>query len=126
MSDIEEIHAAVEQFNAALDSGSIEALAATGHADVIICNEHQPTTVGVQALIDKYAPRMEAFSFKSWSEITEIKFFGDFAVVVANFNVQSTNKETGEAGGGKGRVVLGYIRDENGDWKMALDVDNNG
>lgn len=35
-----------------------------------------------------------------------------------------TNKETGEQGGGAGRLIIGYRRDENGDWKMALDDRN--
>lgn len=126
MSDIQKLKVAFEKFSSALDAGDIDALAATCDPDVIICNEHQPTTLGVQALRDKYGPRMQAFTFKSTNEITEIKIFGDFAVIVANFDVQMTNKVTDEKGGGKGRVVIGYRRDENGDWKMALDVDNNG
>ncbi len=125
MSVTEELHAALDEWNAALDAGDIERLVATCHPDVIICNERQPSTVGVQALRDKYAPRMEAATFKSTVEVLEIKVFGDFAVMVTNFDVKVTDKATGQEGGGAGRLVIGYVRDENGAWKMALDVDNN-
>ncbi|QHJ13899.1 hypothetical protein FX988_04180 [Paraglaciecola mesophila] len=125
MNELNKIKSAFEQFNIALDKGDIDALAATCDPDVVICNEHQPTTVGVQALRDKYGPRMEVADFKSKTDITDIKMFGDFAIVVANFDVQTINKTTQEQGGGKGRVVIGYRRDAQGNWKMALDVDNN-
>lgn len=126
MNDIEKLKAALDEWNAALDSGDIERLVATCDPDLIICNEHSPTSMGLQALRDKYAPRLEALTFKSDVEINEIKIFGDFAIMVTHFDVKTTHKETGEQGGGAGRLVIGYRRDEEGDWKMALDVDNNG
>ena len=125
MSDIKKLKAALDEWNAALDSGDIERLAATCDPEVIICNEKQPTTIGVQALHSKYAPRMEACTFKSSVEVEDIKIFGDFAVMITHYDVKTVNKKTGEAGGGSGRLVIGYRRDEKGDWKMALDVDNN-
>lgn len=125
MSDIKDLHAAVDEWNAALASGDIERLAATCDPDVIICNENQPTTVGIQALRDKYGPRMEAATFESLVDVLDVKIFGDFAVLITNFNVKVTDKASGQQGGGSGRLVIGYRRDESGAWKMALDVDNN-
>ena len=58
-------------------------------------------------------------------EVHETKLFGDFAVMVLTFNVKTIEKTSGTVGGGTGRLVLGYRRDQNGDWKIALDVDNN-
>lgn len=126
MNDLEKLKAALDEWNAALDSGDIERLVATCDPDLIICNEHQPTSIGLQALRDKYAPRLKALTFKSDVDIDDIKIFGDFAIMVTHFDVKTTNKATGEQGGGAGRLVIGYRRDNNGDWKMALDVDNNG
>ena len=125
MNDIAKLKAALNEWNTALDSGDIERLVATCDPDVIVCNEHYPTLIGLQAFRNKYAPRIQTFAFKSDVEIEEIKLFGDFAIMITHFDVKTTNKETGEQGGGAGRLVLGYRRDENGDWKMALDVDNN-
>ena len=125
MNDIEKLKNALNEWNLALDGGDIDRLVATADPDIVICNERQPTTVGVQLLRDKYAPRIEAFNFKSSVEVHEIKIFGDFAVMVMTFDVKTTHKETGEKGGGSGRLILGYRRDQNGDWKVALDVDNN-
>lgn len=125
MNDIEQLNAALNEWNAALDTGDIDRLVATADDNVIICNEHQPTTIGVQALRDKYAPRIDAYNFKSTVEVHETRLFGDFALMVMSFDVKTTHKQTGEIGGGSGRLILGYRRDENGAWKLALDADNN-
>lgn len=125
MSDIEKLKGALEEWNAALDAGDLDRLAATADENVIICNEHQATTIGVQALRDKYGPRIEAFNFNSTVDVQETKLFGDFAVMVMRFDVKTTHKQTGATGGGSGRLILGYRRDEGGAWKLALDADNN-
>jgi len=125
VNDIQKLHATLDEWNAALDNGDIERLLATVDPDVIICNERQPTITGAQALRNKYAPRLAAYHFESKVIVHETKIFGDFAVMVLTFEVQTKDKKSGEQGGGKGRLVLGYRRDQQGDWKMALDVDNN-
>jgi ketosteroid isomerase-like protein len=125
MNDVDKLIGALNEWNAALDAGDINRLVATCDPEVIVCNENTPTTVGAQAIHDKYAPRMAMFEFKSEVDIKEIKVFGDFAVLVTHFNVKLTKKSTGEVSGGSGRLVIGYRKDQNGEWKMALDVDNN-
>lgn len=125
MSDIEKLNRALEEWNAALEHGDIERLLATADENVIICNENQPTMIGMQALRDKYGPRIEAFRFESIVDIQEIRLFGDFAVMVTRFDVKTINKQTSEVSGGSGRLVLGYCRDKTGGWKLALDADNN-
>lgn len=125
MNDLEQLHAAVDEWNAALDCGDIDRLVATTDPDIMICNEYQPTIIGSQGLRDKYAPRLEAFHFKSTVDIHETKVFGDFAIMILTFYVKTTDKVTGKQGGGTGRLVLGYRRDPQGAWKMVLDVDNN-
>lgn len=125
MNDIDQLHAALDEWNAALDGGDIDRLVATADTNMIICNERSPTTVGSNALRDKYAPLIDAFHFKSTVDVHETQIFGDFGVMVLTFNVKTTHKESGEKGGGSGRLILGYRRDAQGDWKIALDVDNN-
>ncbi|MAI61064.1 MAG: hypothetical protein CBB87_01080 [Micavibrio sp. TMED27] len=125
MSTLEKLHATVNEWNDSLDAGDIERLVATCDPNVITCNEKQPMSVGIQAIRDKYEPRIAAAHFKSTVEIEDTQIFGDFAVMVTHFNVEMTDKKTGDKRNGKGRLVLGYRLDENGEWKMALDVDNN-
>ena len=96
MNDIKQLKAALDEWNAALDSGDLERLVATCDPEIIVCNENRPTLIGLQAFRDKYAPRIEAFTFKSEVEINEIKLFGDFAFMVTHFDVKMTSKETGE------------------------------
>lgn len=126
MNDTQQLHAAIDEWNAALDSGDIKRLVATADPDIIICNEHQPTTIGLQALHDKYASRLSIFNFESSVQITDTRLFNDFALLVLHYQVKTTHKQTGQRGGGSGRLVLGYRRDQHGHWKLALDVDNNG
>lgn len=127
MSDTEnQLRAVLDEWNAALDAGDIDRLVATADPDVVICNEKTQHSVGADALRAKYAPRMELMSFQSKSDILDIKVFGDFAVMVLTFDVEMTNKQTGDKRNGKGRLVLGYKRNEKGEWKLVLDVDNNG
>jgi ketosteroid isomerase-like protein len=98
-----------------LDGGDIDRLVGTADPEIIICNENQPTTVGVKWLRDKYSPRVKAFNFESNVYVKEIKIFGDFAVMVINFDVKTTHKKSGEKGGGSDRLILGYRRDEHGE-----------
>ncbi|ASJ71229.1 YybH family protein [Granulosicoccus antarcticus] len=125
MSDIEALKSALAAWIDALDGGDIDRLVATCDPGVIVCNENQPTSIGVELLREKYASRMDSFAFKSAVEIEEIRLFGDFAIMITHFDVQMTNKDTGQLGGGRGRLIIGYRKNEHGEWKMALDVDNN-
>ncbi|WP_086933825.1 YybH family protein [Agarilytica rhodophyticola] len=125
MSDIDEVKNALNDWLTGLDNGEIEKMLATCDPEVIICNEHQPTTVGVQAVRDKYAPRIEAGVFKSTFETQHIKVYGDLAMIVGHYGVDFTNKTTGEKGGGSGRLALVYRKHPDGSWKLLLDIDNN-
>lgn len=125
MSDIDDIKAAVNEWNNGLDGGDIERMIASCDNGVITCNNGQALTVGTQAIRDKYAPRIAAFDIKSSYDYEHIKVFGDFAVVVGEFGGEMTDKATGETRTAGGRLLIGYRRNEEGEWKMALDVDNN-
>lgn len=125
MSDIDLIKGALNQWLEGLDSGNLEQMIATCDPDAVLCNQNQPTTVGVQAVRDKYEPRIKASTFVSGFDLQHIKVYGDFALAVGRFSVEATDKASGKSGGGQGRLVLGYRRHPDGSWKMLLDVDNN-
>lgn len=125
MSDVDAIKAAVDEWNNGLDSGDLERMIATCDPDVVTCNNGQPTTIGTQAIRDKYAPRIAAAKIKSSYHYEHIRIFGDFAVVVGQFGGEMTDKISGKVRTAEGRLLIGYRRDDQGNWKMALDVDNN-
>lgn len=100
-------------------------MVATCDPDVVVCNQGQPTTVGLQAVRDKYGPRIEAATFRSGFDIQHIQLWDDFALMIGRFSVEVTNKETGQVSHGQGRLVLSYRRHPDGSWKLLLDVDNN-
>lgn len=123
--DIDDVRYAVKEWLDGLDSGDLERMVATCDPEVLVCNERQPTTVGIQAVRDKYGPRIEASTFKSGFDIEHLKIYGDQALMVGYFTVEVTNKKTGQTGGAEGRLVLTYRRHPDGSWKLLLDIDNN-
>lgn len=125
MSDIEDVKATLDQWMTGLDAGNLEQMVATCDPDVVLCNEHQPTGYGIQAVRDKYGPRMEAATFKSGFDIQHFKIYGDLALIVGHFDVEVTDKASGEKKTGEGRLVLNYRRHADGTWKLLLDIDNN-
>ncbi len=123
--DIKAVQAAVNQWLISLDSGDLQGMLDTCHPEVIAANEKSQTTVGIDFIQEKYAPRIESATFKSGFNTDHIAIYDDVAFVVANYDVEMTNKETGEVGGGSGRLALAYLRHSDGSWKMILDIDNN-
>lgn len=128
MNKKDDINAVKKEINAwlfSLDNGDLQGMLDTCDANVITANEKSSTTMGIQHISDKYGPRIEAATFKSSFETDHIEIYDNFALVVGRFEVQMTNKKSGEVGGGTGRLALGYHRNSEGAWKMVFDMDNN-
>lgn len=126
MSVRQEIEQVIELWNGGLDGGDIEQMVRTCHPDTVTVNEHQPVTVGTQAIRDKYNPRIEAAEITSGFDIETFTEFGDTVVVVGRFYGSMKMRDTGDVRNPEGRLTLVYKRDKNGAWKMILDMDNNG
>ena len=126
MSIRNEIEAVINEWNGGLDAGDIERMASTCHERTMTVNERQPVTVGVQAIRDKYNPRIAAAEITSGFDIQTLEVYGDTAIVVGRFYGTMKMRYTGEVRSPEGRLVLVYQRDETGAWKMILDLDNNG
>ncbi|MEM8975132.1 MAG: nuclear transport factor 2 family protein [Pseudomonadota bacterium] len=124
MSDIDDVKHALNEWLDGLDSGDLERMLATVDPEAVTCNEHQPTGYGIDAVREKYAPRIEASTFKSGFDVEHIKVYDSFAVIVGFFTVELTDKTSGQKGGGKGRLLLVYRQHADG-WKMIVDMDNN-
>ncbi|KAL3910892.1 MAG: hypothetical protein SGILL_007507, partial [Bacillariaceae sp.] len=123
----QQVHHAVMQWLHGLDSGDLDLMVHHTHDDVVICNEHQPTTIGIQPFKDKYGPRIQAMNFKSTCEAQHIQVFGNdvTAIWVGRFSVEAASKESGETmKAGSGRLCMTLLK-VDGVWKMLSDVDNN-
>ncbi len=125
MSDLEDVKAALNDWMEGLDSGDLERMVKSCDPEVVVCNEHQATTIGIQAIRDKYGPRIEAGTFRSGYDVEHMKIYGDLAVLIGHFTVEVTDKASGEIRLGEGRLVLSYRRHPDGSWKLLLDIDNN-
>lgn len=124
MSDIDEVKHALNEWLGGLDSGDLDRMLATVDPEAVTCNERQPTGYGIDAVRAKYAPRIEASTFRSGFDVEHIRVYAGFAVIIGFFTVDVTDKATGEKGGGKGRLLLVYRKHAEG-WKMIVDMDNN-
>jgi len=122
--DIEDIKAAVNEWNNGLDSGDLDRVIATCDPDAVTCNQGVQTVVGTQGIRDKFAPRIAAATIKSGFDYEHIKVYGDVAVVVGYFSGEMTDKASGDVRTSGGRLVIVYRRVEDGSWKMVLDMDN--
>lgn len=125
MSNIDDVKYVLNEWMEGLDNGDLERIVATCDPEVVICNEHQVTGHGLEAIRAKYGPIIENSFISSKYEIEHIKVYGDYALLVGHFVNSVTNKKTGQKGGGEGRLVLNYRRHPDGSWKMILDMDNN-
>lgn len=119
------IKASLDQWLAGLDGGDLEKMVAVCDPEIVVCNQGQPTGIGLQAIREKYGPRIEAAMFKSGFDLQHINVLGDFALVVGRFTVEVRPKGTDAVSHGEGRLVLNYRRYTDGRWKVLLDVDNN-
>ncbi|WP_299295547.1 DUF4440 domain-containing protein [uncultured Tateyamaria sp.] len=126
MTERADIQNVINAWNTGLDSGDIDAMVATCDPNAVTVNEGQPATIGVQAIRDKYIPRIATAEITSGYDIEDLQFFGDVAVVSGRFYGTMTMRDTGETRTPQGRLVLVYKRDATGAWKMILDMDNNG
>lgn len=122
--DLEEVKHALNEWLDGLDEGDLERMVRTVDPDVVLCNEHQQTGHGIQAVRDKYGPRIEGATFKSGYDVEHIRVYDGFALIVGHFTVETTDKATGQKGGGRGRLLLVYRKHADG-WKMLVDIDNN-
>lgn len=124
MSEIEDVQHALSEWMEGLDDGDLERMVKTVDPEVVLCNEHQPTGHGIQAVREKYGPRMEAATFKSGFDLEHIKIYDGFALIVGHFKVDVSDKNTGQTSGGQGRLLLIYRKHVDG-WKLLVDIDNN-
>ena len=114
MSDIDDIKAAVDEWNNGLDSGDLERMIASCDPETVTCNNGVPTTVDTQAIRDKYAPRIAAAHITSGFEYEHIKIYCNMAIVVGHFTGEMKDKVTGQARNAEGRLVIVYLRVEDG------------
>lgn len=125
MSDAEAVRAVVDRWMACLDAGDLEGMLATCDPEVVVANERQPTTFGIEAIREKFAPRIAAARTRSSFETEHLAVYDGFALVVGRFRVEATDKATGETRTAEGRLALNYRRHADGSWKMLFDMDNN-
>ncbi len=125
MTDKETIQHELNEWMQGLDEGNLERIVASCDENLVICNEKAPIGHGKEAVRKKYGPLIEMFDIVSEFEVQHLDVQGDMAILVGHFKNNLTLKTTWEKRGGEWRLVLVYRRQEDGSWKMILDMDNN-
>ena len=125
MSDLDEVLAVVERWMSCMDAGDLDGMLACCDPEVVIANERQPTTVGVDPVRTKYADRLAKSDTKSTFDAEHSAVYDNFAIVIGHFQVDATDKMSGDARVAAGRLTMAFRKDRAGDWKLILDVDNN-
>lgn len=125
MSDVDAVREMIDRWMTCLDAGDLEGMLETCDPQVIVANERQPTTIGIEAIREKYAPRIAAARTRSSFDAEHILVRGDYALAIGHFRVEATDKASGETRTAAGRLALNYLRHPDGTWKMAFDMDNN-
>ncbi len=87
----------------------------------VLCAIASPSIKDIQAIADKYGPPIAAATFKSGFDIEHINVRGDFAQVISHFDVEMTDKVTGDTGGGAGRLAGSQLPATQG-WPLKNDA----
>jgi len=125
MNDIENIKHELSEWIQGLDEGNLERIVASCDENLVICNEWSAISHWHEAVRKKYGPLIENFDIISKFDIQHIDVQGDMAILVGHFINDLTEKSSGQKRGWEWRLIIVYRRQNDGSWKMILDVDNN-
>lgn len=121
----EQIQKEVDHWMTVLDKGNLEDLMECLHPEVLCANEKKPTSIGIPKMREKYFGVIENYETDSEFEMEHFTEFGNVAFVIGQFKTTLTDRKTKESRAAAGRLSLAYLKNENNEWKIVLDIDNN-
>ncbi len=121
----EQIQKEVDHWMTVLDKGNLEDLMECLHPEVLCANEKKPTSIGIPKMREKYFGVIENYETDSEFEMEHFTEFGNVAFVIGQFKTTLTDRKTKESREAAGRLTLAYLKNENNEWKIVLDIDNN-
>ncbi len=125
MSTRDQIQKEVDHWMTVLDKGNLEDLMECLHPEVLCANEKKPTFIGIPKMREKYFGVIENYETDSEFDLEHFTEFGDTAFVIGEFRTTLTDRKTKESRKTSGRLTLAYVKNENDEWKIVLDIDNN-
>jgi uncharacterized protein (TIGR02246 family) len=117
------IRASVDEWLSAFKAGDLERLMALYMPDALVALHGQPALHGQDAIRAYFAPGMGKSDIDFKIEIDSIHVHGRTADLVSRYWFTAKPHDGGAAYRDAGRSVVLYKRDEDGRWKIRLDMD---
>lgn len=124
MNAHDEIKKAIEGFKKAYDAGNLEGILAYYTEDLIKLRDGAPAETK-RDLASRVAAVFERFNSTVDATVEEVISSGDLAVVRGTFHVTLTSKQGGDEHV-LDRRYLEVWRKQDGQWKVARTMDNEG
>lgn len=123
-ADLAAIGAARDAFVKAYNSGDAEAVGRMYTADAISEPNHQPTLKGREAIVAAQTAMHEHVGLALTLTPEETRTAGAAGFDRGVYTVTVTPKAGGPATTVQGRYFVFYVKDSDGSWKVARDMDN--
>jgi uncharacterized protein (TIGR02246 family) len=122
-ADIAAIRASGDEWIAAFRTGDIEALMALYMPDALVALHGKPALRGIAAIRAYFEPGMGKSDVEFILDIEEIQVHGNVAHLVSKYWYTAVPRDGSEPYRDAGRSALIYKRDDDGHWKIYLDID---
>jgi len=119
------IRAGVDEWLSAFKAGDLDRLMALYLPDALVALHGQPAMHGKDAIRAYFAPGMGKSDINFKIEIDSIHVHGRAADLVSRYWFTAKPRDGGKVYRDAGRSVVLYRRDDDGRWKIRLDMDQD-
>jgi uncharacterized protein (TIGR02246 family) len=119
------IRAGVDEWLVAFKAGDLDRLMRLYMPDALVALHGQPALHGKDAIRAYFAPGMGKSDIEFRIEIDAIRVHGDTADLVSRYWFTARPHDGGNTYRDAGRSVVLYTRDQDGRWKIWLDLDQD-
>jgi len=118
-ADVEFITAIWDRYDAAIESGDLEAILAIHSDDSVRMPPNEPTIIGKEGIRSWYQSLFDRVTLELEVSQKEIEILGDWAFERGTFSIIETSKGDGELINDNGKWVIMSQRQPDGSWKRA-------
>ena len=124
-ADVDAIAALWDQYEAAVESGDVDAVLAIHSGDSVRMPPNESTIVGKEGIRSWYQKAFDQSTLELEISQKEIQILGDWAFERGTYAVTFTPKEEGEPASENGKWVIISQKQPDGSWKRARAIWNS-